>query len=210
LFTEVDQAPDPVLNTYLEHVGWVHPTPATELERLMRLDAPFAPAGRNQCESAAAGMRACPIAMGTIPDYYFYLQAPNGARVEIARGPGPATEGFGHVHLIQGGDLQFFATVSNGAYVNGAIDLVNHTDVTLTEDMLGDQTIVDTRGKPIDHLAYSTNDLEGAAERIVAAGIAIEEEISFKPSYGFRSFFVRSDKGVWLELVEAPAFGTEP
>ena len=138
--------------------------------------------------------------------YYYYVQAPSGARVEVAIGPGPATTGFGHVHFIMGEDLAFFATVSDGAYADRAIDEVNHIDAALMEDILAAEMVVDTRGKPIDHIAYSTTDLEAARTRIEAAGIEIAEDITWKPAYGFRSFFVRTPKGTWLELVEDSPF----
>ena len=53
LYTEVDEAPDPGLNTYLEHVGWLHPTPGDELRRLARMGVPLWPANRFQCPMAA-------------------------------------------------------------------------------------------------------------------------------------------------------------
>jgi catechol 2,3-dioxygenase-like lactoylglutathione lyase family enzyme len=204
LYTKVDEAPDPRLNTYLEHVGWVHPMPAQELIRQVGLGITLYPEGRFQCPEAATGMMACPV--GSLEDYYYYTQAPSGARVEVALGPGPAMMGFGHVHFIMGEDLTFFATVSDGAFMNGAIDMVNHIDLSLMEDLLATETVVDTRGKPIDHIAYSTTDLEAAKARIEAAGIAIAEDISFKREYGFRSFFVRTPKGTWLEMVEDKRF----
>lgn len=204
LYTKVDEAPDPALNTYLEHVGWVHQMPAEELARQLALGITLYPEVRFQCPEAAMGLMPC--AVGPIANYYYYVQAPSGARVEVALGPGPATMGFGHVHFIQGEDLTFFETVSDGAYMNTAIDMVNHIDASLTEDVLDGETIVDTRGKPIDHIAYSTTDLEAAKARIEGAGIAIAEDITFKPEFGFRSFFVRSPKGTWLEMVEDSRF----
>jgi catechol 2,3-dioxygenase-like lactoylglutathione lyase family enzyme len=201
LYTQVETAPDPALNTYLEHVGWIHPSPNEELLRLVELGAPLYPEGRAQCPEAFAGQMAC--GMG---GYWFYLQAPSGARIEVARGPGPAASGFGHVHMIMGVDLTWYATVTDGAYASGAIDMVNHTSVALQESILADEMVVETRGKPIDHLGYSTTDLEGAKARILAAGIAIEEDISFQPQYGFRSFFVKDAKGIWVEIVEDSPF----
>lgn len=204
LYTQVDQAPDPALNTYLEHVGWVHPMPGEELMRHVDLGITLYPEGRFQCPEAASGVMACPVS--TLLNYFYYVQAPSGARVEVALGPGPAMSGFGHVHFIMGEDLTFFETVSDGAFTEGAIDMVNHINAALTEDLLASEMVVDTRGKPIDHIAYSTTDLEAAKARIEAAGIAIGEDISFKDEYGFRSFFVRSPKGTWLELVEDSRF----
>lgn len=201
LFTEVPTAPDPALNTYLEHVGWIHPSPTEELLRLVDLGAPLFPEGRAQCAEAFAGQSACGLG-----GYWFYLQAPSGARIEVARGPGPATAGFGHVHMIMGVDFAWFGTVTDGAYQDGAIDLVNHTSVSLVESILATETVVETRGKPIDHLGYSTTDLEAARDRIVAAGIAIEDDIAFRPEFGFRSFFVKDAKGIWVEIVEDSPF----
>jgi hypothetical protein len=204
LYTKVAEAPDPRLNTYLEHVGWVHPMPAQELMRQVELGISLYPEGRYQCPEAAMGVMACPV--GPLEEYFYYTQAPSGARVEVALGPGPAMMGFGHVHFIMGEDLMFFTTVSDGAFTAGAIDDVNHINASLTEDLLATEMVVDTRGKPIDHIAYSTTDLEGAKSRIEEAGIAIAEDISWKPEYGFRSFFVRSPKGTWLEIVEDKRF----
>jgi catechol 2,3-dioxygenase-like lactoylglutathione lyase family enzyme len=204
LYTKVAPPPDPALNTYLEHVGWVHPNPAAELVRLVDLGITLYPEGRAQCASAASGMMACPV--GPLTEYYFYVQAPSGARVEVARGPGPATSGFGHVHFIMGEDMSFFGTVTGGAYMNSAIDGVNHINASLQESILANETVVDTRRKPSDHIAYSTTDLDAAQARIEAAGIAIAEPASFKPEYGFRSFFVRTEKGTWVEFVEDSPF----
>jgi len=205
LYTQVDEAPDPRLNTYLEHVGWVNAMTGAEFMRLVDLGVPLYPEGRFQCPEAASGMSACAVA-GLSDDYYFYVQAPSGARVEIALGPGPATSGFGHVHFIMGEDMTFFETVTDGAYTGGAIDMINHTDVSLQETLLMDEMVVDTRGKAIDHIAYSTTDLEATKARIEGAGIEIAEDIGMKPEYGFRSFFVRSPKGTWVELVEDAHF----
>ena len=202
LYTEVDAAPDPALNTYLEHVGWLHPTPNTELTRVIALDAPLWPANhRAQCPEAAMGTMACGF-----DGYWFYIQAPSGARIEVAKGPGPATMGFGHVHMIMGADLPWLETVTGGAYHDGAIDDVNHLDVSLDESFLDGEMVTETRGKPIDHIGYSTTDLEAARTRIMGAGIALAEEISWKPTFGFRSFFVKDAKGIWYEIVEDSAF----
>lgn len=199
LYTRVAKAPDPALNTYLEHTGWIHPDPAAELQRLVSLHVPLFPAGRAQCDSAAMGQAPC-------SDYWFYLQAPSGARIEVAKGPGPATMGFGHLHFIMGEDYSFYEKVSDGAFKNKVIDMVNHTDAALLESILSSEMVTETRGKPIDHVGWSTTTLEMDRDRIQGLGIKIEEDISFKPEYGFRSFFVKSPKGIWLEIVEDTPF----
>jgi hypothetical protein len=201
LYSEVAVAPDPTLNTYLEHVGWLHPNPNMELLRLVALDAPLYPPIRAQCPEAAMGQIACGFG-----GYWFYLQAPSGARIEVALGPGPATSGFGHVHMIMGADLTWLETVTNGAFRDGAIDMVNHTDISLEESILANEMVVETRGKPIDHIAYSTTALEAERDRLLAAGITLAEDITYKPSFGFRSFFLKDAKGIWYEIVEDSAF----
>lgn len=199
LYTKVASPPDPRLNTYLEHIGWIHPDPNAELQRLVQLGAARYPLGRSQCESAFAGQMAC-------NNYWFYLQAPSGARVEVAKGPGPATMGFGHVHLIMGVDFTWFETVMGDGFKNKVIDMVNHTDVALEESILDMEMVVETRGKPIDHLGYSTIDLDAEKARILAAGVTLAEDISFKAEFGFRSFFVKSAKGIWIEILEDSPF----
>jgi hypothetical protein len=203
LNSKVASPPDPTLNTYLEHVGWIHPDPNAELARLVELGAPRFPQIRAQCESAFNGVMAC-------NDYWFYLQAPSGARIEVAKGPGPAAMGFGHVHMIMGIDYAFFETATGGAFKNKVIDMVNHTDAALQESILASEMVVETRGKPIDHLGYSTTDLDAEKARVLAAGLSLAEDISFKPEYGFRSFFMKSAKGVWIEMVEDSPFAAAP
>jgi predicted enzyme related to lactoylglutathione lyase len=172
----------------------------SELQRQAMLGAPLWKSdARGQCETAAAGTRPC-------NDYWFYMQAPSGAKVEIAMGPGPATMGFGHVHVIMGEDLTWYEKVSGGKYKDTAIDMVNITDVLEDEMYLAGEMVTDTRGKPIDHIAFSTTNLTAERDRIKAAGVEIAEDISFKPEYGFKSFFVKSAKGIWLEMVEDSPF----
>lgn len=201
LYTQVGTPPDPTLNAYLEHIGWCHPDPASELQRHVMLGAPLWPlnAERGQCDTAASGQLPC-------NNYWYYLQAPNGARVEVALGPGPATMGFGHIHVMMGEDLTWYEKITNGRYADTAIDMVNITDVLEDESYLAGEMVTDTHAKPIDHIGFSTSSLEAERDRIQAAGLEIAEEITFKPEYGFRSFFMKSAKGIWVEIVEDSAF----
>jgi hypothetical protein len=203
LFTKVDAAPDPALNSHVDHVGFANPSPNNELRRLMALDVPLWPPGDQlQCMDVADGM-AC------FNGAYFYTQAPNGARIEVSNAPGPSTMGFAHTHL-SGPFSEFYMQVLGPALRPAAgnnaanVDGVNITN-TLLENR-APESPVDTRGKPMDHLAYSTGDIEGTLKRIMDAGIEIAEELSFKPAFGFKSFMVKSPEGVWLEIVEDTPF----
>jgi len=200
LFTLVDTAPDSALNTYLEHVGWSNQNPTMELRRQMMLGIPLWPAG---------GFRQCPeVEQGQVCDNnYYFTQAPNGARIEVSRTPGPSTSGFAHMHLngdypdvirqVLGDALRMSGTTP---YVDG----VNLTNVG--REAVMPEGAVDTRGKPIDHLGFSTGDIEATQARIEAAGVQLAEALSFKPEYGFRSFMVKSPQGVWIEILEDTPF----
>jgi 4-hydroxyphenylpyruvate dioxygenase-like putative hemolysin len=61
--------------------------------------------------------------------------------------------------------------ISDGAFADTAIDMVNFIDSLADESYLEGCTVVETRGKPIDHFAYSTLDLQAAYDRIQAQGI---------------------------------------
>ena len=84
------------------------------------------------------------------------------------------------------------------------VDGVNLTNVGREQVM--PEGAVDTRGKPIDHLGFSTGDIEATRTRIEAAGVQIAEPLSFKPEYGFRSFMLKSPQGVWIEILEDSPF----
>jgi predicted enzyme related to lactoylglutathione lyase len=200
LFTRVDTAPDPALNTYLEHVGWSNQNPTMELRRQMMLGIKLWPQG---------GFRQCPeVEQGQVCDNnYYFTEAPNGARIEVSMIPGPSTSGFAHMHL-NGGFPDFFRQVLGDALQTTAgtthVGGVNLTNVG--REAVMPEGAVDTRGKPIDHLGFSTGDIEATLMRIEAAGLQIAEPLSLKPEYGFRSFMVKSPQGVWLEIVEDAPF----
>jgi hypothetical protein len=201
LFNKVEMAPDPALNTHIDHVGFAHPMPTMELQRLMALDVPlWEPGDQLQCMDVVDGT-AC---FGGV---YFYTQAPSGARIEVSNSPGPSMMGFGHTHLS--GEFPAFWMQVLGASLQNAggtmhVDGVNITNTLL--EMRAPESPVETKGKPLDHLAYSTADIEGTLEQIMGAGITIEEEVSFKPAFGFKSFMIKSPEGIWVEIVEDSPF----
>lgn len=206
LFARVAAPPDRTLNSFLEHVGYISSDPTTELRRLKELGVPLWPAGDNlQCPEVEMGT-AC------FMNGYFYTQAPNGARIEVAANPKPPSMGFGHIHLR--GPLPDFYSKVLGPALTGTMDMrtyqAQHVDQVNLTNMFVEgrppENPVDSKGKPIDHFAYSTTDLMGHLERIKGMGIEIAEDVSFKPEYGFKSFFIKSPQGVWVEIVEDSQF----
>jgi hypothetical protein len=203
LFTRVAEPADPTLDSELDHVGFASTNPSMELQRLMALDVPLWPIGDNitgQCMDVEMGM-AC------IGGAFFYTQLPSGARIEVSNAPGPSTSGFAHTHL-KGPLPEFFSQVLGPALQMGRdavhVDGVNITNTLL--DRFEPEAPKETKGKPIDHLAYSTTDLMAHYDRIKGAGIEIADEVAMRPEYGFKSFFVKSPQGIWIEIVEDTPF----
>lgn len=203
LYTKTASAPPSMRNTRLAHVGFNIMDVTAELKRLLALNVPLA--DEEACATARQGM---PCNTGTT--LWFYVETPEGARFEVASGPGPSKSGFGHIHLVAP-TYNFYQKVLGAALKDVGLPTVNVDDVNITNSgrsgmLLDGVNYVPTRGTVLDHIAYSTTDLEATLKRIQDAGVKIEEPISFKPEYGFRSFFVQSAEGVWVEIVEDAAY----
>jgi catechol 2,3-dioxygenase-like lactoylglutathione lyase family enzyme len=66
---------------------------------------------------------------------------------------------------------------------------------------LSDQ--VSTKGRVVDHIAFSYRDIEPEFERLKKEGVTILEGITFKKDFNHRSFFVEGPDRVMVEVVEA-------
>ncbi len=60
-----------------------------------------------------------------------------------------------------------------------------------------------TRGRAIDHLAFSYRDIEPVFERMKADGVEIVEPIALREDVGHKSFFIMAPDKVLIEIVEA-------
>ena len=60
-----------------------------------------------------------------------------------------------------------------------------------------------SKGRPIDHLAFSYKKIEPVFDRLKKAGINIVEPISMKKEYNLKSFFILSPDNLLIEIVEA-------
>ena len=60
-----------------------------------------------------------------------------------------------------------------------------------------------TKGRAIDHLAFSYRDIEPVFQRMKDAGVEIVEPIAKRDDVGHRSFFVVAPDQVLIEIVEA-------
>jgi catechol 2,3-dioxygenase-like lactoylglutathione lyase family enzyme len=64
------------------------------------------------------------------------------------------------------------------------------------------KTLEPTKGRPIDHLAFSYRHIEPVFEELKRSGVKIAETIKTDPKYHFKSFFVEGPDGVSIEIVE--------
>ena len=60
-----------------------------------------------------------------------------------------------------------------------------------------------TRGRPIDHIAFSYRDIEPVYQRMKAAGVTIVAPPADREQFRLRSFFVEAPDGVLVEIVQA-------
>jgi catechol 2,3-dioxygenase-like lactoylglutathione lyase family enzyme len=64
-------------------------------------------------------------------------------------------------------------------------------------------TIQPTKGRTVDHIAFSYRHIEPILDRLRRAGVQIVEPIAVRPEFGFKSFFVLGPDSVLVEIVEA-------
>lgn len=60
-----------------------------------------------------------------------------------------------------------------------------------------------TKGRAIDHIAFSYRDIKPVFKRMKDDGVAIVEPIEYRENYNHRSFFVEAPDKVLIEIVEA-------
>ena len=65
------------------------------------------------------------------------------------------------------------------------------------------KAIQPTKGRVVDHIAFSYRHIEPVFTRLKQAGVEIVEPIAVRPEFGFKSFFVLGPDQVLVEIVEA-------
>lgn len=64
------------------------------------------------------------------------------------------------------------------------------------------KTIKPTKGRPIDHIAFSYRHIEPVLAAMQKSGVKIVEPIKDDPKYHFKSFYVEGPDNVLIEIVE--------
>ena len=65
------------------------------------------------------------------------------------------------------------------------------------------RTLQPTKGSPVDHIAFSYENITPVFERMKAAGLQIVEPIATRQDQGVKSFFVMAPDQVLVEIVES-------
>lgn len=215
LFTEVDQPPDPTLNTGIWHIGWGGVDMRSEFEwwsaRGVDIHTPLSPLpGRD--------------------NFYMYISGPDKELIEINT---MGHHRFAHVHFFcddvnetVGWYARHLGLRPRAAQVPkptgdmsglGGIwmNVIQCDNVTLIYFGKPDadppppwwpdpplNQIEPTAERPIDHIAFSYRQIEPVFRRMEAAGVKIVEPIALREAYQMRSFLVEGPDQVLIEIVE--------
>lgn len=215
LLRRVEQPAPSELRSGIWHIGWGGVDVANEYEWLKKKGVAFH----------------TPIQPLRGPDnYYMYLSGPDKELIEINT---MGHHRFAHVHLFAddvNATAAWYAdhlgvalrartvprpadpVASRGIWANSfrcdnvLVIIFGKPDMEPKPEWWPDpplRTLVPTRGRAIDHIAFSYRRIEPVFERMKAAGVAIVEPIQSRPQDGLRSFFVLAPNQVLVEIVEA-------
>jgi catechol 2,3-dioxygenase-like lactoylglutathione lyase family enzyme len=210
-FTQVPTPADSRLASGIWHIGWGGMDVVSEAAWLknkgVEIHTPPTPLGQN---------------------FYTYLYGADRELIEIYSGE--QNHRFNHVHLLAtdvNATSQWYAdhlglalnrrevpkpTSPNQWWING-IRVDNVTMYVFGSPATDPvptwwrdppmKSIEPTRGRVIDHIAFSYPAIEPVLERLTKAGVRIVEPIATRDTYKLKSFFVLGPDGVLIEVVEA-------
>jgi catechol 2,3-dioxygenase-like lactoylglutathione lyase family enzyme len=215
LLRKVDAPPPSELQSGIWHIGWGGVDVANEYEWLKKKGVPFH----------------TPLTPLRGPDnYYMYISGPDRELIEINT---MGHHRFGHVHLFAADvnqTAQWYAdnlgvelrarevpkpkdmVAARGVWGNAfrcdnvLLIVYGKPDMEPKPEWWPDpplRSMVPTRGRAIDHIAFSYRSIEPVFERMKKAGVRIVEPIRTSEEYRLKSFFVEAPNGVLVEIVEA-------
>ncbi len=135
------------------------------------------------------------------PIKYAFVKDPWGTLIEVVQDP--EIQGFHHVHLATPdvrGTLDWYTKAFGGQVTRfaGLIPGIRYGDVWVLAKKV-DSDRAPTKGRSIDHLGWAFEDLDAAAEELMAGGV----KFTAKP-YAFgggKIAFIEAPGGVRIELV---------
>jgi catechol 2,3-dioxygenase-like lactoylglutathione lyase family enzyme len=228
LFNEVRQAPPSAVISPLYHIGWGAPDMKTTYERLLgkgvKFETPITDI--SQVIQAGAGRT-----------FFAYVDGPDHALIEINTA---GTDNFQHVHFLSDDPVSagqwymkhFGATsgnpnpsrearVYNGLqiypYIGANLDGIQFfwypkafAQGSYPEAWKGRTNFSSSRGRVIDHIAFSVDGLEGALAQLESEGVKVLQRPQYALNAPIRSAFVEGPDGVEIEIVEAGPLPPRP
>ncbi len=206
LFDSVDDPPPAEIESAVWHIGWG----SSNVERCYE-------------EAQAKGLRVHTPLTPLGPAFqYAYLVGPDGVLIEINT---HSEDRFAHVHLLSADPTaagEWYVKHLGARQRAGAPPtfrgspwatlMVNNVNLIIFPRPLGlhyedpkyeKMKLVPTRGRVVDHLAFSYADLDRALERLEKEGVKILDRPAAKRSaVGARRAFLEGPDGMLIELVE--------
>lgn len=214
LFNKVSTPPPGELSSALWHIGWGGVDGPNEYAYLKSQGIEF------QTDVSPLGQ-----------NYYMYLYGPDRELIEVYTGE--KNHRYNHVHLLatdtnatvqwfrdnlylearQPGDVEPRGALGTTFWSNtlvvdavsiivfGAPDAEHPPSYYPPEAKVG--AFAPTKGRAIDHIAFSFRDIDPVFEHAKANGATIVDGIAQRPELGTRSFFLLAPDDVLVEVVEA-------
>jgi len=215
LFNVVDSPPDGTLNTGIWHIGWGGVDVAHEYEWLKKKGLEIA----------------TPLSPLTGPDnYYFYARGPDKELIEIntmkhhrfghvhffCTDVNASTNWYvKHLGLKArlpnrpkpAGDMSTIGKIWLNVIQCDNVTMIffGKPDIDPPPPWWQDPPLKElkpTKGRPIDHIAFSYRHIEPVFEQMQKSGVKIVEPIKEDPKYHFKSFYVEGPDNVLIEIVE--------
>jgi catechol 2,3-dioxygenase-like lactoylglutathione lyase family enzyme len=220
LFTKVKQAPPSDIVSPLFHIGWGAEDMKAEFERQMKLGTTFQTALTDGVELFGAGTRD--------RNFFMYLDGPDHVTIEVQSA---MHHDFMHVHLFSDDPVaavawyqqhlgvatrtkletvRAFRGIPTGPSASMQLDNVTffiyptaHAKALYGGQWKGRTGFATNRGRALDHVAVSVDDLDATLARLKQEGVRIVS--GPRKADGLRSAFIEAPDKMELEIVEGQA-----
>ena len=220
LFTKVKQAPPSEIVSPLFHIGWGAEDMKAEFERQMKLGTTFQTVLTDGVELFGAGTRD--------RNFFMYLDGPDHVTIEVQSA---MHHDFMHVHLFSDDPVaaaawyqqhlgittrtkletvRAFRGIPTGPAASMQLDNVTiwiyptaHVRALYGGQWKGRSGFATNRGRALDHVAVSVDDLDATLARLKQEGVRVVS--GPRNVDGLRSAFVEAPDKMELEIVEGQA-----
>jgi catechol 2,3-dioxygenase-like lactoylglutathione lyase family enzyme len=220
LFTKVRRAPPREIVSPLFHIGWGAEDMKTEFERQMKLGTTFQTVLTDGVELFGVGTRD--------RNFFMYLDGPDQVTIEVQSA---THHDFMHVHLFSDDPVaaaawyqqhlgittrtkletvRAFRGIPTGPSASMQLDNVTfwiypaaHAKALYGGQWKGRTGFASNRGRALDHVAVSVDDLDATLARLKQEGVRIVS--GPRKADGVRSAFIEAPDKMELEIVEGQA-----